>query len=1292
MKSGLKLIALIFLFANASFALAQGRSGEHAKAVQDLIDATGGKAQVSVDKHTGQAKFVRLPKENRPASQAGNRAATPNAPVQQRAMTFLKAHGNAFGVTNAKKELKAVRTTSDVMGNQHSVFKQTHNGLPVFGAELRAHFDSDGDLFVVNGNFVSKLDVSTNPSLTADDAVDRAIRAVTVQQYKRKKAEAKVGDVISSPDEGSDDLSAVSTKLMIFRTGLLQGVPGVNHLAYEVEVTNAGPSVREFVYVDAHNGKVIDQITGIHDALDRRAYDAEGFAHPGPNYPGTPFWVEGDAIPTTDAEADNMILASGETYDLYFNGFGRDGFDGAGATMDSIFNRGDSCPNASWNGIYISFCPGLTTDDITGHEWAHAYTQYTNNLIYQWQSGALNESYSDIWGETVDLINGRGFDVPGGSRTDGSCSDYGPGGGDDSVRWLLGEESSIGALRDMWSPNCAGDPAKVTDTEYWCQTGDNGGVHFNSGVPNKAFALMVDGGNFNGYSGAGIGLNKAAHIQWMAQNLLTPSSNFIDNADALEAACSSLIGTDVNDLSTGTPSGEIIDAGNCTEVADIIAAVEFRTPPEQCGFVPLLAPDAPALCEGVGSVQTGLLEGFEDGTLPAGWTASFHDVANPGSFDSPGWIIDNNLPGGNASSYAAFAPDLAVGDCDADTEAGAVALDSPAIVLPVGEVPHVAFNHWVATEAGWDGGNLKVSVNGGPWTVVPSAAYSFNANNGVLNVSDNPLGGEEAFTGTDGGSVGGSWGQSQVNLYGLAFPGDTIQLRFDLGTDGCFGIVGWYVDDVHVYSCSEEELPICGDGLLDLGEMCDDGNMGDGDGCSSSCEIESGWVCSDPTPGADSTNVVGDFSFEDSFSTGEWTPSSTFNGVSGFPLCGPDNGCPAAGLANTGSWLVWIGGLAEGVTSSVEQSVTIPATATELTLQTLRGLCDDVSDTLHVQLDGSDIGTVACDTTEGSFVEQTFSVAGYNDGGVHSLYIGGTVGGTNGTHSNFFVDDVTIEDNQPTDPTPSICKEIVQNLACNVGTVEFDDGIADSWSVIDNAGTGVVWTDIASSGLSGNFTGGSGEAASVSSDAYIFTEFDTELISNSFSLQNQASASLDYLVNYINLAGYDFLDLDISTDGGSNWTTLLSWNEDHGGFFSPPGEAVSIDLSAYLGEPDVLVRWHYYDPNLGDWDWYAQVDNVALTAPDDEDCDGVVDSIDACPGTMISESVPTQRLGKNRWALTDGDTTFDTNGKKKSGYTLQDTAGCSCEQIIDAQDLGVGHTKYGCSISAMTDWIELMSQ
>ena len=140
----------------------------------------------------------------------------------------------------------------------------------------------------------------------------------------------------------------------------------------------------------------------------------------------------------------------------------------------------------------------------------------------------------------------------------------------------------------------------------------------------------------------------------------------------------------------------------------------------------------------------------------------------------------------------------------------------------------------------------------------------------------------------------------------------------------------------------------------------------------------------------------------------------------------------------------------------------------------------------------------------------------------------------------------------------------------------------------------------------------------MSSDAAGVAEFDTELRSNSFSLATATSASLDYLVNYQNYANLDFLDVDVSVDGGTTWTNALSWNEDHpvNGLFNAPGEAVSIDLSAYLGEANVQVRWHYYDPNTDDYDWYAQVDDVALTCDEapqlqcDIDGNGSVDRVD----------------------------------------------------------------------------------
>jgi bacillopeptidase F (M6 metalloprotease family) len=121
--------------------------------------------------------------------------------------------------------------------------------------------------------------------------------------------------------------------------------------------------------------------------------------------------------------------------------------------------------------------------------------------------------------------------------------------------------------------------------------------------------------------------------------------------------------------------------------------------------------------------------------------------------------------------------------------------------------PRLSFKHYVATENAYDGGNLKVSVNDGSFEVVPDGAYIFNKPNATMAAAPNntsPLAGEKGFTGTDGGEVTGSWGQSQIDLTMLGVQsGDSVELRFDFGMDGCGAVDGWYVDDVTVSTCKD---------------------------------------------------------------------------------------------------------------------------------------------------------------------------------------------------------------------------------------------------------------------------------------------------------------------------------------------------------------------------------------------------------------------------------------------------------------------------------------------------------
>jgi len=1087
-------------------------------AAQQLRADTGNAVQVNKSPVTGVANFVRLA-ENANLATVQREG---NAPEAQ-AASFFRSYGAVFGIRDANAELRLVKTQTDGTGAKHLVYQQVYQGVEIFAGQLRVHFNKGGRLTAVNGAFVPNLNLNTTPRLSAQEAANAAVQMVLNQKQLR--------DV-------STDVGAVNNHLYIYRTGLARRVPGNNHLVYAVEVTNAARSVREFVFIDAQTGKAVDQYSGVHQ-IDRQTYNG-GFG------PGFLVWSEGDPQPFVgpdEAGINDLINFAEDTYNLYAtmsNGT-YISWDGADGTMHSVLNDPTiNCPNANWNGVSTNYCNDVSGDDTVAHEWAHAYTERTHNLIYAWQPGALNESYSDIFGEVVDLLNGAGLDTPGGLRTANACSVFqtslpavltvnapigvagvytaagaafgppltaggltgdvvlandGTGSGtppdpslndacepltnaadisgkialvdrgacdftvkvknaqdagaigvivanhviggdgvftmsgvdptitipalmigysdgnlvkselaagvnatlqtdpnapppDNSYRWLSGEDDPAfgGAIRDMWAPNCFGHPGKVSDAQYFCTEDDGGGVHSNSGVPNHAFALLVDGGDYNNQTITGIGLTKAAHIFWRAESVYQgPATGFPEHADALEASCSDLVaaGGVLPGLSTDSPtpfaSAETMTAADCVELAKVIAAVEYRTEPTQCGFTPLLDPAAPALCLDAGTVETIAVTTWETGL--EGWTPGQRELADPATFDGTDWTVVGSLPDGRAGS-AAFVDNLAVGNCVDDTEAGVRFLESPIITIPAGsEVSRIAFDHWMASEPEWDGGNVKLSINGGPWRIVPAFAFEFNPYNRSLIVSDNPLGGERAFSGTNGGSVDGSWGQSQINLAGLVNPGDTVQLRMEFGQDGCNGISGWYVDGVQVYSCSAEVAP--------------------------------------PPPPA-------------------------------------------------------------------------------------------------------------------------------------------------------------------------------QPLACNT-TVSFNGGVPADWAVIDNAGNGVVWTDVFGSGELDNYTGGPGNAASVSSDAAGLAEFDTELRSNPFDLTGFSIAELVYLANYQNLEFQDFLDLDISNDGGATWTTLLSWNEDHGAFRSTNFiEQASVDLSAYAGQSGLLLRWHYYDPNNRDFDWYAQVDEVGL--------------------------------------------------------------------------------------------------
>jgi len=221
----------------------------------------------------------------------------------------------------------------------------------------------------------------------------------------------------------------------------------------------------------------------------------------------------------------------------------------------------------------------------------------------------------------------------------------------------------------------------------------------------------------------------------------------------------------------------------------------------------------PPRCQGFGSLQSISLTTWETGI--GAWTVGTHDIDSPADFDTPDWAVVGSLPDSRPGK-AAFVADQENGNCVDDLKTGALTLDSPSILIPAGtQVPRISVAHWFETDARWDGGNFKISINGGAYSLIPAFAIEVGPYNSTLypalteqglTFNENPLAGQVAYT-TDDNFLTGAWGESHINLLGIAEAGDTVKLRFDFGIDECGGAVGWYVDNVEFYSCSDEFIP-----------------------------------------------------------------------------------------------------------------------------------------------------------------------------------------------------------------------------------------------------------------------------------------------------------------------------------------------------------------------------------------------------------------------------------------------------------------------------------------------------
>ncbi len=400
------------------------------------------------------------------------------------ALWFLDQFSGLLRAPAAEDQWQLVRREPSVGA---VVFRQLHRGIPVVGAELALFFGDGGVRTArsLGGSYLPGIEAPPEPRLAAGEAeaIARALR--------------------SAPD-GAVPRTAGETKLVYFDRELLGFPERGTYLAWQVNlVTDAG---FEQLFVDARSGFLRHART-----LEQEAFDLELRTHDNAATIDADCWginlpllytESGPAVPTPPAEATTAFGHISATHNYWLTSLYRDSIDGAGRKLglhvDTIHVPG---PNATYSGAcrLFHYSPQWATRDVVGHEFAHGVVNFTSNLEYLFQSGALNESFADIFGHFVD-----------------------PG------DWLVGEDLPNGALRDMSDPPAFDDPDRLSDYYLVPSTTDSGGVHTNSGIHNKAAFLLTDGGLFNGRQVVGIGAFKAERLLYATLTGLVKTSDFFD--------------------------------------------------------------------------------------------------------------------------------------------------------------------------------------------------------------------------------------------------------------------------------------------------------------------------------------------------------------------------------------------------------------------------------------------------------------------------------------------------------------------------------------------------------------------------------------------------------------------------------------------------------------------------------------------------------------------------------------------------------------------------------------------
>lgn len=525
------LLAIVIICSGTTIAFASGKAPD-----QDQAKAA---ALAELQQFTnGEFNFY----ENGGSFFLSGQLSSPETAGVKAATKFLDQYKALFGIKSVADQLKHTKTVKDNTGDTFVRFAQLIDGIEVYGSMVNVHFDKSGAIVSVNGMLNSDGSITAigNRDISMAAAVDSAKKQFTFKSMRDKTEE---------------------TKKLVLRKD------GKNYTVYKVNVAFREPEIGNYnVYVEASSGDVIltedkirydGPVTGsgvdvqgterpLNLYLEEEEYQmwdetnpaifaiiTTGYSFVGPDdfYPE----LVTNSTSRFDTEEHKASVSAhyyaGIVVDFYYDMFGRNGIEDDGGPIYSETHYGDGYNNAFWDGYGVVYGDGDGTAftymsgdlDVVGHEMTHGVIDWSSMLYYQDQSGALNESLADVFGVMISTY--EEYDV-----ADGGTWVFDP------TDWVIGDDIVTpavpgDALRSLADPTLYGHPAHMDDYEFG--TADYGGVHTNSGIPNKAAYLVAQS----------IGMEKTAKIYYQAMNYyLSMYSGFEDMLAALTMAADDLYG------------------------------------------------------------------------------------------------------------------------------------------------------------------------------------------------------------------------------------------------------------------------------------------------------------------------------------------------------------------------------------------------------------------------------------------------------------------------------------------------------------------------------------------------------------------------------------------------------------------------------------------------------------------------------------------------------------------------------------------------------------------------------